>query len=257
MTLALGMAAGIGSAQAGVLTYQDVVFTTSWSNNVLTLEIDAAKRTGNWSTATMLSALSLKEIGSFKSVTVTAAPKGVSTWAQTSRELTANGCAGGSGGTRTRTALCLTGAPIALTDNMVFTFAFTGGTLDLDEPHLKVNFVDASKNKVGDLLSQTIKATPVVVTPVPTPTPTPTPTPVTPTPVPPTPVVTPVPVTPTEPILLPATGNTTVPKTDDTGTPNTIPVVQQPTATEVPEPWTIALMLGGLALMGVVQRKRS
>jgi hypothetical protein len=251
MTLALGMAAGIGSAQAGVLTYQDVVFTTNWSNNVLTLEIDAANRSGNWSSATMLSALSLKEIGSFNSVTVTAAPKGVSTWTLGSRELNARGCSGGTGGTRTRTALCLTGAPIALTDNMVFTFAFTGGTLDLDEPHLKVNFVDASTNKVGDLLSQTIKATPVVVTPVPTPVVTPTP-------------VTPVPVTPTEPVLLPATGNTTVPKTDDTGTPTTIPlppvvepVVQQPTATEVPEPQTIALLLGGLALMGAVLRKRN
>jgi len=234
MTLALGMAAGIGSAQAGVLSYQDVVFTTSWSNNVLTLEIDAANRSGNWSTATMLSALSLKDVGSFNSVTVTAAPKGVSAWTLGSRELTARGCSGGNGATRTRTALCLTGVPIALTDDMVFTFAFTGGTPDRDEPHLKVNFVDAAKNKVGDLLSQTIVAAPVVVAPVPTPTP-----------------------TPTEPVLLPATGNTTVPKTDNTGTPTTIPVVQQPTATEVPEPWTIALMLGGLALMGVVLRKRS
>lgn len=251
MTLALAMAASIGSAQAGVLTYQDVVFTTNWSNNVLTLEIDAANRSGNWSSATMLSALSLKEIGSFNSVTVSAAPKGASAWTLGSRELTARGCSGGAGSTRARTALCLTGAPIALTDNMVFTFAFTGGTLDLDEPHLKVNFVDASKNKVGDLLSQTIKASPVVVTPVPTPTP---------TPVTPPPVVTPVPVPPPEPVLLPATGNTTVPKPDDTGTPTTIPlppVVQQPTATEVPEPWTIALMLGGLALMGVVLRKRN
>ena len=92
----------------------------------------------------------MKEIGSFRSVTVTAAPKGVSAWIQSAKELTANGCAGGGAG-RTKTALCLTGAPIALTDNMEFTFAFTGGTLDLDEPHLKVNFVDASKNKVGDL----------------------------------------------------------------------------------------------------------
>ncbi len=231
MTLALGMAAGIGSAQAGVLTYQDVVFTTSWSNNVLTLEIDAAKRSGNWSTATMLSALSLKEIGSFKQRKGDGGAERRQHLGPDVKELTANGCAGGSGGTRTDTALCLTGAPIALTDNMVFTFAFTGGTLDLDEPHLKVNFVDASKNKVGDLLSQTIVATPVVVTPVPTPTPIPTPTP-TPTP---TPVVTPVPVTPIDPVLLPATGNTTVPTTGGSGTPH-IPVVQQPTATDVPEP---------------------
>jgi hypothetical protein len=101
--LALGLAAiaCLSSAHAGVLTWQDVVFTTSWTNNVLTLEIDAGQHSGDWTRATMLGALSIKDIGNFTSVTVTAAPKGVDAWKMSSRELNAKGCAGG-GASRTR-----------------------------------------------------------------------------------------------------------------------------------------------------------
>ena len=49
--------------------------------------------------------------------------------------------------------ICYSGAPVALTDNMVFTFVFDG-TPDLGAPHLKVHFVDAQGNKVGTLLSE-------------------------------------------------------------------------------------------------------
>jgi hypothetical protein len=154
---------------------------------------------------------------------------------------------------------------------MVFSFAFTG-TPDLDEPHLKVSFLDSSKNKVGDLLSQTITASKVVApapvptpTPVPTPAPTPVPTPVDPLPVAPAPV---------EPAPLPPQPVTTLPTTptDASGTiPLPTPVqepvpvkepilvlepVSQDEATEVPEPQTIALMLAGLVLMGLALRKR-
>lgn len=165
LALVLAASAAMSSAHAGVLTWQDVIFTTSWTDNVLRLEIDAAARSGDWSQATMLGALSLKGIGAFDSVSVTAAPTGADQWKMSARELNARGCAGG-GGKRTDTALCLAGAPIALGDDMVFTFAFTG-TPQLDEPHLKVQFLDGSKRKTGDLLSQTITASKVVIPPPP------------------------------------------------------------------------------------------
>lgn len=142
LALALATAAALNPAQAGVLSFQDVVFTTTWTSNVLTLEIDAAKHSGNWTGATTLGALSLKDIGSFTSVSVTAAPAGAGAWKLSSKELNAKGCAGGGAAPR-GTALCLSGAPVALADNMVFTFTFTGGAPDLDQPHLKVNFLDA------------------------------------------------------------------------------------------------------------------
>lgn len=164
LTLALATVAAFAPAHASVLTYQDVGFTTTWANNVLTLEIDAARHSGDWRGATALGALSLKDIGSFTGVTVTAAPKGVEAWTLTSRELTANGCTGGAGNNSATTSLCLTGAPIALTDNMVFTFTFTGAPV-LTQPHLKVNFLDSANNKVGDLLSQSIQSSAAVIKP--------------------------------------------------------------------------------------------
>ena len=266
IALALATAAALTPAHAGVITYQDVVFTTTWANNVLTLEIDAAQHSGDWTRATTIGALSLKDIGSFQSVKVTAAPKGVEGWKMTARELTANGCSGGGGGGRNRdqTSLCLTGTPVALTDNMVFTFAFTG-TPNLAEPHLKVNFFDGTNNKIGDLLSQTIVSAPVVVA---TPVTPPVTAPATPTqPVTPIEPVTPTqPVTPAEPVTAP-TGNPVV------DTPIPLPpvvTVTQPVlelelepesattgGSEVPEPRTIALLLGGLALMGLALRKHN
>lgn len=286
--LALAAAAGLSSAQAGVLTYQDVVFTTTWANNVLTLEIDAAQHSGDWSRAITIGALSIKEIGSFQSVQVTAAPKGVELWKMSARELTANGCSGGGGKNREKTSLCLTGTPVALMDNMVFSFAFTGAP-DLDEPHLKVNFLDASNNKIGDLLSKTIASTPVVVAQPVTPPPVVTPPVVTPPVVTP-PVVTPPAVTPpvTEPVVTqpvvnesvipPATTPVSSNTSENTGLPagsgvvdspvpppsmgTTAPVVvlepvsQTHETSEVPEPGAIALLLGGLALMGLALRKR-
>jgi hypothetical protein len=314
IALALAAAAALNPAHAGVLTFQDVVFTTTWANNVLTLEIDAGQHSGNWAGATTIGALSLKDIGSFQSVKVTAAPKGVEAWKMTARELTANGCSGGGGKNRDQTSLCLAGTPVALTDNMVFTFAFTGAP-SLAEPHLKVNFFDGSNNKVGDLLSQTIKSAPVVVTtpvtpPVTTPVVPPVTTPVIPlvtTPVTP-PLTTPVvpqvsqpatppvtepvtpaqPVKPVEPVTLPPidqtagttdtlqpigqTAGTETPSTDNPVVSTPIPLppvtVTQPIlvvepvpatigASEVPEPRTFALLLAGLALMGLALRKRN
>jgi hypothetical protein len=142
-------------AQAGVLTYQGVTFTSTWSDNVLTLEIDAAGRTGDWSTATGLAALGIKGIGTYTSVSVTATPKGATSWTTSGAEMNASGCAGanrGAAGSR----LCVSGQQIALADNMVFTFTFTGAKVTTADPHIKVEFVDAKGTKTGSLLSQTL-----------------------------------------------------------------------------------------------------
>lgn len=242
-SLALALAIGALPAQAGVLTFQDVVFTTSWTDNVLTLEIDAARHSGDWTRAVSLSALSLKDIGSYQSVSVSAAPAGASNWTLSARELNANGCAGGGSAKRKSRALCLSGDAIALSDNMVFTFAFSGGSPSLDAPHLKVNFLDAAGNKTGDLLSQTITLA-AAATPQPQPQPAPAPAPAQPS----APEVV---ATPPDPALVPGSGS--APVLVDVTAP-TLPATD--TRSEVPEPMSIALMLGGLALMSLTRNKR-
>lgn len=157
-------AAALASAHAGTLEYQGVTFTSSWTGKVLTLEIDASHPTGDWSTATALGALQLKDLGSFDNVTLTAAPGGATNWTLSSHELNANGCAGGG---HAGMGLCYSGAPVALSDDMVFQFTFTGGAPAPVSPHLKVNFVGADGGrKVGSLLSENI---PAGVAPVPEP----------------------------------------------------------------------------------------
>lgn len=232
LAAALAASAGLTSAHAGVLTWQDVVFTSSWTSNVLTLEIDAAKPGGDWTGATRLGALSIKDIGKYDSVTVSAAPKGVESWTLNARELNANGCRGGNGNNAGNRELCLSGTPILLGDDMVFTFTFTGNP-DLSEPHLKVNFLNNSSNrKLGDLLSQNILASTIVV----------------PGPVTPPPVTNPPPV-----VIPPPEGGPLPPVTDPGKEP---PPVTLPDSNEVPEPGTIALMLAGLGLLSAALRKR-
>ncbi|MFC0250371.1 PEPxxWA-CTERM sorting domain-containing protein [Massilia consociata] len=154
LLLSAGLAA---SAQAGTLTYQGVTFTSSWSGNLLTLEIDAANPTGDWAGATSIGALQLKDIGSFADVTLVSAPGAAANWTLSSNELNANGCRGGS---HAGTGLCYSGERVALGDNMVFQFAFNGGVPALDAPHLKVNFFGEGDRKMGSLLSQAIAPVP-------------------------------------------------------------------------------------------------
>ena len=154
--LALGATA---SAQAGTLTFQGVTFTSSWTDNVLTLEIDAAHRTGDWANATTLGALQLKDIGNFDSVSLTAAPGGAANWTLSSSELNANGCGGGA---HVGASLCFSGDHIALSDDMVFKFTFNGGATDFSSPHVKVNMFNGDGGrKVGSLLSENIPLQPV------------------------------------------------------------------------------------------------
>jgi hypothetical protein len=155
---ALLAAAFSATASAGTLNYQGVTFTSSWSGNVLTLEIDAAHPTGDWLTATTLGALQLKDIGSFSSVSLTSAPGAAMSWTLSSNELSANGC---DGGAHVGTSLCYSGTHVSLTDDMIFQFTFAGGTTDFTSPHLKVEmFNGAGGDKVGSLLSENIPAVP-------------------------------------------------------------------------------------------------
>ena len=143
---ALAMSA---TASANVLTFDGVTFTTSdLGGGMLQLEIDAAAATGGWADAVSIDAIGWKDIGSFTSGTAGGAGTG---WSFSMNELTAAGCAGGESG-----GACFSGTPVALADDMTFTFAFTGGTTDFSMPHLKVRFLDGEGDKVGSLLSLSV-----------------------------------------------------------------------------------------------------
>ncbi|MCS0628284.1 FxDxF family PEP-CTERM protein [Telluria mixta] len=145
-------AGALASAQAGTIEFQGVDFTSSWSGNVLTLEVDAAAPTGSWAGATSLGALQLKDLGSFDSVSLTAAPGGAANWTLSSKELNANGCTGGS---HAGSSLCYSGARLALTDDMVFQFTFSGDNVDPTSPQLKLTMFGADGNKkVGSLMGE-------------------------------------------------------------------------------------------------------
>jgi hypothetical protein len=137
------------AASANVLSFQGVTFTTSdLGGGTLQLEIDAAGRSGDWADAVSIDALAWKDIGSFTLATAGGAGAG---WSFSPNELNASGCAGGASG-----GACFSGTPLALGDDMVFTFSFSGGTTDFSLPHLKVRFLDAGGDKEGSLLSMSV-----------------------------------------------------------------------------------------------------
>ena len=195
MLAALIGAAGMSTAHAGLLTYQGVTFSSSWSGQVLTLEIDAAQHTGDWARAKGLAALELDGIGDYTSVSVRSAPGGAASWTTSSSELNAQGCSGSTKG-QAGSRLCFTGQQIELSDNMVFSFNFSGKAVSTVDPHVKVEFVTAKGRKVGSLLSQTLPASPAAPAAVP---PAPSTAPVTPL-TPMTPVTPVTPVTPAAPV---------------------------------------------------------
>jgi len=159
MLAALLGAGSIATAHAGLLTFQGVTFSSSWSGKVLTLEIDAATHTDDWTWATGLEALEVKGMGDYTSVSVSSAPGGAASWTTSSSELTGQGCSGSTNG-QAGSRLCFYGKQIGLSDNMVFSFAFSGNDISTVDPHVKVQFVSARGKKVGELMSKTLPASP-------------------------------------------------------------------------------------------------
>jgi hypothetical protein len=147
---------GISAAASAQLTYQGVTFTPSYSGNVLTIEIDAANPTGDWEDATGMIALQVKDIGTWTSVSFSG-PGAAADWDVVPDELNANGCEGGDSGNM---RACASGDVVGLTDDMLFTYTFTGGTQDFSNPQIKVIFVDAEGEKIGSLLSMNVPAIP-------------------------------------------------------------------------------------------------
>lgn len=153
--LAVALMASGAPAAAGTLTFQGVTFESSFAGNVLTIEIDAVGRTGDWASAVSMDTIAIKDVGTYSFVSLSG-PGGA--WTYSGNELNASGCAGGLSGNA-----CFSHAPVALGDDMIFNFTFSGGPLNLDVPHLKVHFLDANGDKQGSLLSQNI------TTPIPEP----------------------------------------------------------------------------------------
>lgn len=156
--LAALLGAACGAASAGPVTFQGVTFTTTRTANTLTLEIDAAHPSGDWTGATLLGALQISGIGNFTGVTFSSNVAGVSGWNENGAQLNANGCSGGNQPTKNA---CIYGSKVALTDNMLFTFTFSGTGFDLTDPTIKVNFfAPRSNDKLGSLFSMDVKSDP-------------------------------------------------------------------------------------------------
>jgi hypothetical protein len=153
--LALSASALIAPASAQV-TMDGVTFTSSFTGNILTIEIDAAGRIAGWADALTIGALQVKNVGTFDSVTFMG-PGAASGWTVFDTELDANGCTGGS---HAGMNACASGTQVTLTDDMIFTYTFTGAGLDLTNPHVKVNFFGTGPDKVGSLLSMNVPAVP-------------------------------------------------------------------------------------------------
>jgi len=143
-------ALALGAMSANAITVNTLVFqgvtwtTTSVDADSMTLRIENAlsSGSGNWANIAWLWTLQVDPIGTVTSAIIT--PNGQS---NTGGELNANGCAGGNSG-----KACFVFDPVmALTDNMLFTVDFVGGSLDMEGLfHVKVGFLcEADGSPVG------------------------------------------------------------------------------------------------------------
>lgn len=216
-------------ASASVITQDGVVFSSTYTGNVLTVEIDAAKRSGGWAAATAIDSLALKTIGGFTGVTMSSSNGG--NWSLSNTELKASGCGAASSAAAgtSFSRLCYAGTPVALTDNMLFTFSFDGSP-NLDAPHLKVHFVNAGGSKTGSLLSMDFpyqaQGTPV-----------------------------------SSGSSGDSTGLIPPPVLTEAGkapeqTLVDLPAVGETVGAAIPEPRTMALLTAGLVMLGVARRRR-
>lgn len=171
LLLAAGLIAVPLSASASY-TMDGVTFTfIQTAANELTLQIDASHHADlssyTWATATNIGSIQVKDIGTFTSSDVhlsgDVGTSAFTNWTISNQELNAatTGCTGGSGGiSRACTWADLDSGQQRvgpLTDNMLFHFTFTGGTLNFANPELKVQFFNGNgADKVGDQLSQHI-----------------------------------------------------------------------------------------------------
>ncbi|MDQ5941242.1 MAG: hypothetical protein QG572_55 [Pseudomonadota bacterium] len=157
--ITLGLLLASSASASNSLTFQGVTFNT-WAvdSDTLGLSIlNATAATGNWAGAGFLKAFEIKDIGNVTNAVVTSGPGAFGVTVD--HGLSANlGCATGG----TPGACFFTSPPLALTNSMTWTIDFTGSSLNLSAPHLKVQFLqNATDTKAtGDLLSQTIPAVP-------------------------------------------------------------------------------------------------
>jgi len=148
--LSLLLASATG-ASAGVIYESGVTFTSSYTGNVLTVEVDAKGRKEGWENAFYLDGFSIKTPGDFNAVTMTASAREGSWTMLAGSELTGQGC--NSNGEGKDDSVCLTGTRFRLDDDMVFTFTFDGKA-NLGTPHLKVMMLQENGKKSDTLLSR-------------------------------------------------------------------------------------------------------
>jgi len=149
--LSLLLAAVAASASAGIIEQNGVTFTSSYTGNVLTIEVDAKNRRDGWENAFYLDGFSIKTPGEFSTATMTSSSKEGSWTMQAASELMGQGC--NPNGEGKGDSVCLTGARILLGDDMVFTFTFDGA-VKLGTPHLKVMMLQADGKKSDTLMSR-------------------------------------------------------------------------------------------------------
>jgi hypothetical protein len=160
---ALAITFASSGAWANSLTFQGVTFaTTDLGGGELQLTItNALNASGNWSGIKYLESFAVGNVGSFTGASLagfTYDPGGLS-----------NGSASGCNGNGASFACFTAGAsPLALSNNMIFDIAFSGGATNFSLPSLKVDFwANAFQTQsTGNLLSQSIGA-PVSATPLP------------------------------------------------------------------------------------------
>ncbi len=158
LMVAVALAFSLIPASANSITFQGVTFSlTDMGAGELEVRISGASTaTGDWAGIKYLEAFALKPAGG----TYTSAS--LAGWTSSDSGLNNNGCSKGGAGYICFYQPTLPVSIPALGD-MVFDVFFTGGTVDFDPTHLKVNFLKDTKldrqghfHTIGSLLSQDI-----------------------------------------------------------------------------------------------------